>query len=130
MAGRRTPKEVIDEAIRHTEPLNNLCYWILAGLALAGVVSIIIGAVRGDFWTGGIGTVPIGVCWPVLVYAMRLRQQNALLRMLEVVLNNVKTAPEAHAAIRDAFGFHFGQSEVGTNVVVPESTSTGSGNSP
>jgi hypothetical protein len=117
----RTPRLVINEAIRETAGFNALCYWGLVIFGLTGVIAILAAVLRGDAWIGGVGTIPAVLCWPTMRYAILIRKQNINLRLLELTLNNVKSAEQALAAINKAFEFNFGGPEVETDVVVPKS---------
>jgi hypothetical protein len=116
----RTPRSVINGAIRETAAFNALIYWGLIIFGLTGVMTILIAVYRGDAWIGGIGAVPAALCWPAMRYAFLIRNQIVALRMLELSLNNVKSAEQALEAINKAFGFHFGEGEARTNVVISE----------
>ncbi len=120
----RTPRSVINEAIRETAGFNALCYWGLVVFGLTGVITILTAVYRGDPWTATVGAVPAALCWPAMRYAILIRQQNVALRMLELALTNVKSAEQALNAINQAFGVHFGDQEIKKNVVVPESETT------
>lgn len=54
------------------------------------------------------GSLSAGLCWPAMHYAVQIKKANTALMLLEIALNNVRTADEARAAISRAFGFHFG----------------------
>lgn len=78
---------------------------------------IVIGAVRGDPWVGVTGAIPGVLCWRLMSSAMKIRKENVALRLLEVALNNVTTAEQAAAVISQAFGYHFGNPGVKSDVV-------------
>lgn len=130
MAGPRSPRSVINDAIKETAGFNSLCYWGLVVFGSVGVFAIVVGVCRGDPWLGGLGTIPAGLCWPALHYAILIRKQNVALRMLELSLDDVKSANEALKAINEAFGFHFGEKEIKANVAVSDPKATGSGSGP
>lgn len=122
----RTPRAVINEAIRETARFNTLIYCGLVLFGLTGVAAIAVAIFQGNAWIGGIGAVPAALCWPAMRYAILIRQQNVALRMLELALNNVNSADEALKAINQAYGFHFGDREVKEDVAVSKSKRTGS----
>ena len=114
---KRTAKAVIDDAIRETAGYDALCWWGLVVFGLTGVLTIFASVWQGNAGIGAVGTVPTVLCWPAIRYAIRIRQGNVALRMLELALDKAKSSEQALQAINQAFGFHFGDSEVGTNVV-------------
>ena len=120
----RTPRSVINEAIRETAGFNALCYWGLVIFGLTGVITILTAVCRGDPWIAGVGTVPAALCWPAMKYAILIRQQNVNLRLLELTLNNIGSAEQALQAINKAYEFHFGSPEVKADVVVPKPKTT------
>jgi hypothetical protein len=119
----RTPRSVINEAIRETEPYDKLCWWGLVLFGLTGTLTILAGVLQGNAGIGAVGAVSAALCWPAMNAAISIRRGNVSLRLLELALNNVATADQALTAINRAFGTHFGDGEVKKNVVPkPKST--------
>lgn len=124
----RTPRAVINEAIRESAPYDAICWWGLVIFGLTGVVTMLGGVITGNAWIGAVGTVPSVLCWPTISYALSIRRANVTLRLLELALNNADSASEALMAINRSFGFHFGDVESSKNVVLqPKTQSSGSG---
>ncbi len=103
----RTPRLVINEAIRESAGWDQLCWWGVIAFGLAGVVTIIAGVWQGSAGMSVAGLGSEGLCWPALRYAVLMRRGNVALRLLEVALNNADTADEALRAINRAFSTHF-----------------------
>lgn len=116
-AAKRTPRSVINEARRESSTWENLCWYGFISGGIVGLAVIVIGAIRGDAWIGATGAIPGALCWRLMSSAMKIRQENVALRLLEVALNNVTTAEQAAAAISQAFGYHFGDSRSQGDVV-------------
>lgn len=100
---RRTPQEAIDQAIREGRP----------GLYLA-YVSIVISLCGGVFglWEASrnqqplvaiLGGVLSACVWPALQHALKVRQQNVALRLLEIPLNQARSADEMAGLLREFF---------------------------
>ena len=103
----RTPKDVIDEAIRENRVPEFLlyafaCLFVLTGEVLIGVSIYnkgVIGAVAG--------TALNGLAWPAYHLTRQIRAENLMLRMLEVPLTKATTADEAAKMLTETFGHHF-----------------------
>lgn len=76
-------------------------------MALLSAAVTIVGVVRDSAWLGATAAVPGVIFGVVLRHALKIRNQNIAVRMLEVVLNNVRTGEEAKAAISEAYGYIF-----------------------
>ena len=124
----RTPRAVINEAIRETAAYDIICWWGLVIFGLTGVITILAAVWQSDAGMGAVGAVPTLLCWPTIHYAISIRRGNVALRLLELALNDVKSSEQARQAISEAFGFHFGDGEGNGNVVQdPKTTPPGSG---
>jgi hypothetical protein len=117
----RTPRAVINEAIRETAPYETICWWGLVIFGLTGVNTILAAVWQGSAGMGAVGAVPTALCWPAIRYAIAIRKGNVALRLLELALNNVNSSELALDAINRAFGAHFGEGE-GKARVVPKPT--------
>lgn len=112
----RSPRSVINEAIRETAAWDTICRYGVVLFGLTGVVTIL-----GSLWAGSpltaiAGAVPTGLCWPCIRYASTIKRGNVALRMLELALDQAKSAEQAYAAINKAFESHY--VNVGFNDVV------------
>jgi hypothetical protein len=107
----RTPRAVINEAIRETAGWDRICWWMVVVFGLTGVMTIAAAVWQGSVAMGVVGAIAAALCWPALHYAIAIRKGNVALRLLELALNNVQTAEQALQVINQAFGFHFGQKE-------------------
>lgn len=54
----RTPRSVINEAIRESAPYDTICRWGLVIFGLTGVAAIWAGLLTGNAGLGAVGTVP------------------------------------------------------------------------
>lgn len=99
----RTPEEVIDQAIEE----NRVPEYILYGMAIAflflGIMLIIWSIMHGQPWTAVAGAALDGLAWPAYKQTKILRQQNLILRMLEIPLSRAKTAEEAAKMLTEKF---------------------------
>jgi hypothetical protein len=112
----RTPRAVINEAIRENAGWDRTCKCGVLVFGLTGAATIVAGAWQGNTCIGLVGAIAGYLCWPAVRYAMQIRKGNVALRMLELALNNVRTAEEALLAINQAFSLHFGEGEGRTGV--------------
>ena len=113
----RTPRAVINEAIRETAPYDTICWWGLVVFGGTGFVTVLASVFQNSAGLGAVGVIAMALCWPAMRYAILIRRGNVALRMLELALNNVSSADRALEAINRAFGIHFGQGEDKTRVV-------------
>jgi hypothetical protein len=103
MADPRTPKLVIDQAIRENRRPEFLCYCFAMLFVLAGLFSLVWGAVNLDGFVALCGTVASVFFYPALAAARSIREDNMAIRMLEVALDKASTTEEAARALSDAF---------------------------
>ena len=112
----RTPRNVINEALRETAGWDTICWYGVILFGLTGVVTILGSLLAGSPLTAIAGTVPAGLCWPCIHYASTIKRGNVALRMLELALDQAKSAEQAYMAINKAFESHY--VNVGSNNVV------------
>jgi hypothetical protein len=99
--GPRSAREVIDAAIRENREWEWVCLGLAVTFAAVGAALLVLGAVRADWGIAGPGVAASALFTPMLWVAMRIRQTNIRVRLLEIPLQKAKTAEEA-ANIIDA----------------------------
>ena len=92
---------MIDEAIRETWVWERVCLGFTITFGILGVVLLVIGAIRGDAGITGPGVGAAVLLAPTLWAAVRIRERNIRVRLLEIPLQKAKTAKEM-AEIIDA----------------------------
>jgi hypothetical protein len=97
----RSAREVIDAAISENRGWEWVCLGFAVTFAVVGVALLVLGAMRGDWGIAGPGAATSALFTPMLWAAMRIRQTNIRVRLLEIPLQKAKTAEEA-ANIIDA----------------------------
>jgi hypothetical protein len=105
MYPKRTPADVVNEAIRENRPGEYLLYALSLLFAFVGVGTIIYGAVKGKEITslaGGIGSV---LFYPAMKEARKTRKESLAVRLLEAPLSRADTAREAAEMLRDIFDY-------------------------
>lgn len=103
MADPRTPKLVIDQAIRENRRPEILCYVFATLFVIAGVFTLVWGAVAGNGVVSVAGTVASIFFFPALAAARTIREDNMAIRLIEIALDRASTADEAANALSDAF---------------------------
>jgi hypothetical protein len=108
----RTAEEVITQAIKENRKLEYLLcafavVFVIAGLTLVGVFIASGGAIAG---LGGLGL--NGLAWPAYRQTSKLRQENLMLRLLEVPLSRAKTSDEAAKMLTEQFASLFRTNKV------------------
>ena len=100
---KRTPKEVIDQAIREGHPGLWLAY-ISIMVSLGGGVFGLLEASRNQqplvAVLGGLMSLCI---WPSMQHALSVRKQNVALRLLEIPLSQAQSSKELAQLLRDFF---------------------------
>jgi hypothetical protein len=103
----RSPKQVIDQAIKD----NRYSEWILYGFAvafvLAGMTALIWGMVRGEGVIAVAGAIAGGLFFPAMYQAREIRRENIAIRLLESPLNMAATSKEAADTLREFFATTF-----------------------
>jgi hypothetical protein len=103
MAEPRTPKLVIDQAIRENRRPEFLCYCFAALFVIAGLFTLVWGAVAGNGVISVAGAVASIFFFPALAAARSIREDNMAIRMLEIALDKASTSDEAAKALNEAF---------------------------
>jgi hypothetical protein len=103
----RTAKEVIDQAIKDNRLPEYLLYTFACLFVLTGEVLIGNAIYNKTTLTAIVGTALNGLAWPAYQMTRRIRQENLMLRMLEVPLSIAETADEAAKMLTEAFENHF-----------------------
>ena len=100
---RRSAHEVINQAISENRLGEYLLYVFSCTTFFVGIVALAIGAYHGQTMTASLGTVASVMFYPAMRLAKRIREQNVAIRLLEIPLNNSKTAEEAAAVLKEFF---------------------------
>ena len=103
MAEPRTPKLVIDQAIRENRRPEWICYGIAITLVLGGLFTLIWGTVSGAAIATVVGAVATSLFYPALSAARQIREDNIAVRLLEIPLSEAKTAEDAARTLNEAF---------------------------
>lgn len=106
----RTAKEVIDQAIAENRLPEYILYTFACLFVLTGLVLIGDAIYNRSSITAVSGVALSGLAWPAFRMTRALREQNLMLRMMEVPLMKAKTADEAAQMLTKTFGNHFGRS--------------------
>jgi hypothetical protein len=101
--GPRTPKQVIDQAIRDNRVAEWICYGFAICFALVGVVGFFVLIATGQ----PVLTVASGIAsilfWPALSNAREIRKENIAIRLLEVPLGLATNEESAAKALEKVF---------------------------
>lgn len=100
---KRTPGNVIEQAISENRFGERLLYLFSCTSFFAGISVLGYGAYTGQSLTAILGTVANLMFYPAMRLAKAIRDQNMAIRLLEIPLNNSKTAEEAAALLRQFF---------------------------
>jgi hypothetical protein len=104
----RTAKQVIDQAIQDNHVPEVLLYTFACIFVITGEILVGISVWHRTSLTMAIlGVALNGLAWPAVILTRGLRQQNLMLRMLEVPLMKARTTDEAARMLTTAFGNHF-----------------------
>jgi hypothetical protein len=99
----RTPKQVIDQAIRENRYAEYLCYGFAICFATVGVVGFFILVIAGQ----PVLTIASGIAsilfWPALSNAREIRKENIANRLLEVPLGLATNEESAAKALEKVF---------------------------
>jgi hypothetical protein len=100
---KRTANEVIDEAIKENKLGEYLLYLFSCTTFFVGIAALGVGAYNGERLTASLGTVASVMFYPAMRLAKKIREQNVAIRLLEIPLNNAKTAEEAALVLKAFF---------------------------
>lgn len=103
----RTAKDVIDQAIRDNRVPEYLLYTFASIFVVLGTALIAFAFYNKALTNVFAGVVLDGLAWPAVRMTREIRQQNLMLRMLEVPLSKAKTADEAAKMLTETFGNQF-----------------------
>ena len=100
---RRTPQEVIDQAIREGLPGLYLAYVSIVVSLCGGVFGIWEASRNQQPLVAVLGGVMSVSIWPALQHALKVRQQNVALRLLEIPLNQARSSEEMAKLLQEFF---------------------------
>jgi len=117
--GKRTPKDVIDGALKETAGWEWICWYGCIASGIVGLAAVVVGFCRGDAWVGLTGAIPGAGVFGLMRYAAAIRKENISLRLMELALNNTKTAEDATRVLSQVYSSHFAP-KGGKDHVVPK----------
>jgi hypothetical protein len=100
---KRTANEVINQAIIENRFGEHLLYLFSCTTFFVGIAALGIGVYEGQAVTSVLGTVSSLMFYPAMRMARGIRAQNMAIRLLEIPLNNSKTAEEASKVLQEFF---------------------------
>lgn len=103
MTAPRTPKLVIDQAIRENRRPEFLCYSFATVFVTSGAFTLIWGAVTSNAVVSVAGAVASVFFYPALAAARSIREDNMAIRLLEIALDKATTSDDAAQALSKAF---------------------------
>jgi hypothetical protein len=100
---KRTASDVIEHAINENRFGEHLLYLFSCASIFVGLAVLVYGAYRAESVTATLGTVASLMFYPAMRLAKGIRDQNMAIRLMEIPLNNSKTAEEAANVLRQFF---------------------------
>jgi hypothetical protein len=99
----RTAEQVINQAITENRKLEYVLCGFSVTFVVAGVGLLVWFVAHGSAISGIGGIALNGLAWPAYHHTSKLRQQNLMLRMLEIPLSKARTAEEAAKMLTEQF---------------------------
>jgi hypothetical protein len=103
---QRTPKQIIDQAIRENKFSERLLYTFAALFVLCGMFALTVGIIKSDASIALLGAVA-GLFFPAMRQAREIRRENIAIRLLELPASKAETAREAAETLREFFELTF-----------------------
>jgi len=100
---KRTATEVIGQAINENRFGERLLYLFSSTSFFTGLALLGYGVYNAHPLAAILGTVANVMFYPAMRLARGIREQNMAIRLLEIPLNNSKTAEEAAVVLREFF---------------------------
>src|SRR5262245_40808490 len=100
---KRSAQEVINQAINDNMFGEHLLYLFACVTFFLGAGSLVYGIYQGQQLTSILGTIASVMFYPAIRLARSIRTQNVAIRLMEIPLNNSKTAEEAAEVLRRFF---------------------------
>lgn len=92
----RTTTDVINDAINENSRGTVLLYVLASAFVIVGLSVIAHSAFdSGSVGEGFVGAIASSLCFPALAFSRRIRQENIMIRTLEIPLSNAATADDA-----------------------------------
>ncbi|UCG53868.1 MAG: hypothetical protein JSV32_04460 [Dehalococcoidia bacterium] len=91
----RTPKEIIDQAIKENSLSSKLLYLFATAFVVVGLSVLVWSVYKGQALSAILGALSSSLFWPALRLARRTRKENIAIRLLEAPLERADTAREA-----------------------------------
>ncbi len=100
---KRTPREVIDQAIREGRPGLWLAYVSIVVSLCGGVFGLLEASRNQQPLVAVLGGLLSTCIWPSMQHALKVRHQNVALRLLEIPLNQAQSSAEMAKLLQDFF---------------------------
>ena len=103
----RTPKLVIDQAIRENRFPEKLSYVFASTFVVMGVVSFVWLMCKWEPVLTVITTISSACSWPAMNSARDIRRQNIAIRLMEIPLSRAENASSAASILEEFFSSAF-----------------------
>src|SRR5262249_35726208 len=101
--GRRTAKEIIDQAISENRGREILLLVLAAGIVVVGCSVLVYGAATGQAIAAVAGAVANLILWPAMREARQIIKENKMTRMLEFPLSQAGSAKASAEMLRELY---------------------------
>ncbi len=91
----RTPRQIIDQAVKENRYSAYLVYGMASVFALVGVGVLVWAVLNRAPVLGLAGSLPTALFWPAVNCARQTRKENVAIRLLEAPLSHAESAKEA-----------------------------------
>lgn len=92
----RTPRQLIDQAIRENRFGERLLYGMASTFIVVGLFVLVWAAIHGEGAVAVAGSIATALFWPAMKSARRTRKESVAIRLLEAPLSLAQTAVEAN----------------------------------
>ena len=99
----RTPRQVIDQAVKENRFGERLLYGMACAFAAVGLLVLIWAALNRLPVLAVAGTISSALFWPAMNSARQTRKESIAIRLLEAPLSRADTAQEAADMLRHFF---------------------------
>jgi len=91
----RTPRQVIDQALKENQFGERLLYSMACTFIVVGLFVLVWAAVHGERLVAVLGAISSALFWPAMNSARQTRKESVAIRLLEAPLSRADTAIEA-----------------------------------
>jgi len=99
----RAAEDVINQAIKENRVPEFILYEMLIAFVFVGIGIIVWSFASSHAWVAVAGAALDGLAWPAYKETKRVRQENLMLRLLEIPLSKARTADEAATMLTERF---------------------------